>query len=66
MQSDRPVRKALEVASHRRVRVDTGEDGRQGLVVFHYADDPRTFHTISREAFFLGDRYVVDFEPTII
>lgn len=59
-----PVTRALEVASSRRVRVDTGEDGRQGLVVFHYADDPRTFRTIAREAFFREDRYVADFEPT--
>lgn len=50
---------ALEVASRRLVRVDVGEDGRGGLVIFHYLDDPqKRRHTITREAFFLNGYFV--------
>lgn len=59
-----PAPIAREVASGRLVRVDIGEDGRGGLVVFHYTDDPELFrHTATREAFFLCGRFVADHEP---
>lgn len=60
-----PAPIAREVASGRLVRIDLGEDGRAGLVVFHYEDDPgKSRYTATREAFFLCGRFVADQAPS--
>lgn len=59
-----PAPVAREVSSGRLVRVDIGEDGRGGLVVFHYADDPKKERrTTTREAFFLCGYFVAESAP---
>ncbi len=59
-----PAAVAREVSTGRLVRVDLGEDGRAGLVVFHYVDDPdKKRKTVTREAFFLNGYFVADSLP---
>jgi hypothetical protein len=62
-----PPKKAREVSSGRLVRIDCGEDGRAGLVVYHYADDPaKRRHTATREEFFLCGYFIADFEDSTL
>jgi hypothetical protein len=57
-------RDLIEAMTGRRVRLDSGEDGRDGLVVFHYKDEPATLRTMTREACFLCGNYIADYgEP---